>query len=102
VASLPILAIGLALADAALGAADSNPTAPDLPEPGSVEAIARDEHELQGRPAILAVPRGEGMIVAYNFNPMHRDLNRPDHRLLWNGILNWQSVRRWRAESSEK
>lgn len=64
--------------------------------PMVVSGDARNEHELQGRPAILAVPRGEGLIVAYNFNPMHRDLNRSDCRLLWNGILNWQSLKRWR------
>jgi len=48
---------------------------------------------LDGRPAILAVPKGDGMIVAYNFNPVHRDLNRSDFRLLWNGILNWEHIR---------
>jgi hypothetical protein len=48
--------------------------------------------ELVGRPAILAVPRGDGTIVAYNFNPAHRDLNRSDYRLLWNGLLNWQHL----------
>jgi len=51
------------------------------------------EDELEGRPAILAVPIGEGVVVAYNFNPMHRDLNRSDERLLWNAILNWRSLR---------
>jgi hypothetical protein len=25
-------------------------------------------------------------------NPLHRDLNRGDERLLWNAILNWQSI----------
>lgn len=63
--------------------------------PMVVSGGARNEHELQGRPAILAVPKGGGAIVAYNFNPMHRDLNRSDYRLLWNGILNWQAVKRW-------
>ena len=48
------------------------------------------EDELEGRPAILAVPTGDGVVVAYNFNPMHRDLNRSDYRLLWNAILNWE------------
>ena len=49
--------------------------------------------KLEGRPAILAVPTGDGVVVAYNFNPMHRDLNRSDSRLLWNGILNWRELR---------
>jgi hypothetical protein len=49
--------------------------------------------ELTGRPAVLAVPRGDGVVVAFNFNPMHRDLNRSDFRLLWNAILNWRHLR---------
>ncbi len=57
-----------------------------------VSGGALNEEELRGRPAILAVPSGDGIIVAYNFNPMHRDLNRSDYRLLWNGILNWRSL----------
>jgi hypothetical protein len=30
--------------------------------------------------------------VAYNLNPMHRDLSRSDHRLLWNAISDWQTL----------
>jgi hypothetical protein len=58
-----------------------------------VSGGARGEAALQGRPAILATPIGRGAVVAYNFNPMHRDLNRSDYRLLWNAILNWQELR---------
>jgi hypothetical protein len=57
-----------------------------------VSGGALHEEELRGRPAILAVPSGDGVVVSYNFNPMHRDLNRSDFRLLWNGILNWQEL----------
>jgi hypothetical protein len=35
---------------------------------------------------------GKGHIVSFNFNPIHRDLNRGDQRLLWNAILNWQAI----------
>jgi hypothetical protein len=28
----------------------------------------------------------------FNFNPVHRDMNRGDHRLLWNTILNWEAI----------
>ena len=47
---------------------------------------------LIGRPAILDMPVGRGHVVAFNFNPLHRDLNRGDQRLLWNAILNWQAI----------
>jgi hypothetical protein len=30
--------------------------------------------------------------VAFNFNPMHRDMNRGDQRMLWNAIINWQAI----------
>ncbi len=50
------------------------------------------EQALVGRPAILDVPVGKGHVVSFNFNPMHREMNRGDHRLLWNAILNWEKI----------
>ena len=50
------------------------------------------EAALIGRPAVLDMPAGKGHVVAFNFNPFHRDLNRGDHRLVWNAIINWQSI----------
>jgi len=50
------------------------------------------ERGLVGRPAILDMPVGRGHVVTFNFNPMHRDMNRGDHRLLWNALLNWQVI----------
>jgi Zinc carboxypeptidase len=50
------------------------------------------EGNLIGRPAILDSPVGKGHVVTFNFNPLHRDLNRGDQRLLWNTILNWQAI----------
>jgi hypothetical protein len=47
---------------------------------------------LIGRPAILDMPAGKGHVVTFNFNPFHRDLNRGDHRLVWNAIINWQAI----------
>jgi hypothetical protein len=38
------------------------------------------------------MPVGKGHVVSFNFNPMHRDLNRGDQRMLWNTILNWQAI----------
>jgi hypothetical protein len=52
----------------------------------------RGEDELRGRPAILDVPLGRGRVLAFNFSPIHRDMNRSDHRLLWNAILNWNTL----------
>jgi hypothetical protein len=50
------------------------------------------EAGLVGRPAILDLPVGKGHVVSFNFNPMHRYMNRGDHRMLWNAILNWEKI----------
>jgi Zinc carboxypeptidase len=60
--------------------------------PFVVSGQAWGESNLVGRPAILDMPAGRGHVVAFNFNPLHRDLNRGDHRLVWNAILNWQRI----------
>ena len=56
------------------------------------EAYRRIEKALDGRPAILDFALGKGHVVAYNFSPIHRDMNRSDHRFLWNAILNWNAL----------
>jgi len=53
---------------------------------------------LEGRPALLDVPLGEGDVLVYNFNPMHRDMNHHDCRYLYNGILNWRYITSRRPE----
>ena len=60
--------------------------------PFVVSGQAWGENRLIGRPAILDMPVGHGHVVAFNFNPLHRDLNRGDQRLLWNAIINWQAI----------
>jgi len=60
--------------------------------PFVVSGQAWGESGLVGRPAILDMPVGRGHVVAFNFNPLHRDLNRGDHRLVWNAIINWQAI----------
>jgi len=57
-----------------------------------VSGQAWGENNLIGRPAILDVPVGNGHVVTFNFNPLHRDLNRGDQRMLWNAIINWQAI----------
>jgi Zinc carboxypeptidase len=57
-----------------------------------VSGGARGLDKLDGHPAILDVPVGAGHALVYNFNPLHRDLNHSDYRLLWNGILNWSAL----------
>jgi hypothetical protein len=60
--------------------------------PFVVSGQAWGEENLLGRPAILDLRSGAGHVVAFNFNPLHRDLNRGDQRLLWNAIINWRAI----------
>ena len=57
-----------------------------------VSGQAWGEAGLVGHPAILDLEAGRGRVIAYNFNPIHRDMNRGDQRLLWNAILNWRAI----------
>jgi hypothetical protein len=57
-----------------------------------VSGALKGEDELEGRPAIMDFAVGKGRVVAFNFNPIHRDLNRSDHRFLWNALLNWNAL----------
>jgi hypothetical protein len=57
-----------------------------------VSGQAWGEAGLVGRPAIFDLPVGRGRVIAFNLNPLHRDLNRGDHRLVWNTILNWRAI----------
>ena len=60
--------------------------------PFVVSGQAWGEENLIGRAAIIDTPVGQGHVIAFNFNPLHRDLNRGDQRLLWNAIINWRAI----------
>jgi len=61
-------------------------------EPLVVSGQAWGGENLVGHPAIFDMPVGKGRVIAFNFNPLHRDMNRGDQRFLWNAILNWQAI----------
>jgi hypothetical protein len=69
----------------------SNPSEQN-PESIVVSGGARGAEKLEGHPAILDLPSGRGRVIAFNFNPIHRDLNHSDARFLWNAILNWKKI----------
>jgi hypothetical protein len=64
----------------------------DKGAPFVVSGQAWGEENLIGHPAILDLTSGKGHVVAFNFNPLHRDLNRGDQRMLWNAIINWRAI----------
>jgi hypothetical protein len=57
-----------------------------------VSGQAWGEEALIGRAAIMDLRSGKGHVITFNFNPLHRDLNRGDQRLLWNAIINWRAI----------
>jgi len=57
-----------------------------------VSGQAWGEENLIGRAAIFDSPVGKGHVITFNFNPLHRDLNRGDQRMLWNAIINWRAI----------
>lgn len=61
-------------------------------QPMIISGGGRNVEEIEGYPAILDVPTGNGHILVFNFNPMHREMNYSDFRFLWNGILNWKYI----------
>jgi hypothetical protein len=65
---------------------------PQNPAPFLVSGQVWGEENLIGRPAVLDMPVGQGHVVAFNFNPLYRDSNRGDQRMLWNAIINWQAI----------
>jgi hypothetical protein len=50
------------------------------------------EAELNGKPAVLQSRIGQGRVISYNFNGIHRDMNRGDYRQVWNAILNCNAL----------
>jgi len=61
-------------------------------QPFVVSGQAWGDENLIGHPAILDLRSGSGRVIAFNFNPLHRDLNRGDQRMLWNAIINWHAI----------
>jgi hypothetical protein len=47
---------------------------------------------LVGKAAILDIPVGQGRVVAFDFDPIHRYQTESDFRLVWNAILNWNDL----------
>jgi hypothetical protein len=61
-------------------------------EPLVVSGGVKGASELEGKPAILDIPTGQGRVVAFDFDPIHRYLTLSDFRLVWNVLLNWNDL----------
>ena len=48
--------------------------------------------EWVGDLADYAEKVGEGVIVVYGFDALHRHQNHGNHALVWNALLNWNDL----------
>ncbi len=55
--------------------------------------IVRGKDVIDGEAAILSKALGEGHVVMFSWNPMHRHVNLHDHAFVYNAILNWNDLK---------
>ena len=61
-------------------------------EPIVVSGGIKGGDELVGKPALLDIPAGQGRVIAFAFDPIHRYQTESDFRMVWNAILNWNDL----------
>ncbi len=57
-----------------------------------LSGAARSAGSLAEDPAIYSTPLGEGHVVIFGFDALHRHQNHGNHALVWNAILNWNDL----------
>ncbi|MBR2649249.1 MAG: hypothetical protein IKD55_10445 [Sediminibacterium sp.] len=61
--------------------------------PYVLSGMVRNEQNIIGHGAIFNVPVGLGRVIAFTFDPLHRYLNLHDAPLVWNVLINWDSLK---------
>lgn len=67
---------------------DSKPNPPLVLSGGIVSGA----DVIDGQPAIVSKSLGDGQVVLFSWNPMHRHVNLHDHAFVYNAILNWNDL----------
>ena len=57
-----------------------------------LSGVARSAGNVGGQPAVYAEQLGDGWIVIYGFDALHRHQNLGNHALVWNAFLNWNDL----------
>jgi hypothetical protein len=57
-----------------------------------LSGLVQNAGELGGQPAVLSVPTGQGHVVLFGFNPLHRWQSFGNFAMVWNSILNWNDL----------
>jgi hypothetical protein len=57
-----------------------------------LSGVAREAGAVGGQPAVYSEQVGDGRIVIYGFDALHRHQNHGNHALVWNALLNWNDL----------
>jgi hypothetical protein len=57
-----------------------------------LSGLVKGAGRMAGGPAVIVVPEGEGAVVLFGFDPMHRFQPQGDFALVWNAIMNWNDL----------
>jgi hypothetical protein len=57
-----------------------------------MSGIVQGKDHIKGKAALVDVPVGEGHVVLFNFNPIHRFQNKVDFMLVFNILLNFDDL----------
>jgi hypothetical protein len=58
-----------------------------------MSGLVREARELADQAAAVVVPTGNGNVVLFGFDPLHRFQNHGNFALVWNALLNWNDLR---------
>ncbi|MFT4031666.1 MAG: M14 family zinc carboxypeptidase [Siphonobacter sp.] len=67
--------------------------APTKDEPYVLSGLVKGEELIIGHGTIFNIPLGQGRVVAFTFDPLHRFLNHHDAPLVWNTLINWNNLK---------
>ncbi len=57
-----------------------------------LSGVAKSPGEMGGDPALVTVPTGQGHLVLFGFDPMHRFQNHGNFGFVWNALMNWNDL----------
>lgn len=57
-----------------------------------LSGLAQGSGALAGEPALVVAPLGDGHVVLFGFDPLHRFQNLGNFALVWNALMNWNDL----------
>jgi hypothetical protein len=72
---------------------DSDSTEKDKDPPLVLSGAILDGSDIvDGAPALLHTTVGQGNVIIFAWNPLHRNANHHDHAFFYNAVLNWNDL----------